>query len=1105
MKIFLAMIPRDKVNPVGKINEVQAVGDSQEQVNVYEDKNGKEDEKNGNEINVNEVGNAKEDENNGFSFFYNEMDVNEEDSAKEGENNGNEMDINEDNLFAEGISEDAGEEAVTIDDDSSSNSEDGSEVGGVPDIEDGKDSKKKNHNMVVTSIKVESPSIGRGVWKLNVSLLAQDEMKAKFKALWASLKKGKEFYKELYRKVDVELHVQEKFIALCNNSLEEEDCEMLVDDITENELSAVIKNLNNGKAPGNSGSISPAVGSYGVESTIQQRVRDDVITTPVTLVESVRPPEDLGKDKNDEEIQRLRSDVCRLSEALDFLADKFEQYTKETDGLKKTIVAQQEKLQQWEKKNEETEHLLERTNQTIVALQRNILRQNNLIGSLKVKAIMRDRKIESLENVIAEKETLKRDSIIPRLERRLEELSSQCELLEADKKQMEERIVELQMDKSKTELENRGSDARQFESLVSWMENLSSNEWEETAKAEFDIDRLNKAVIQMMKLVNRRSLDQEDRTNARALIAGLKRQRKTLGCNKADLAMKAHLGIHIHILGKARGNRIKKEIEKFKECSCQKKTVLPTENASVIPRFGLVPEVLPTMKDSIPIAQSETLKKELTTNTSAVKRPKFQEERDIFFKEKQDILIGKLTQDLYECQLERKRLIGWEQELRETENKLIKMRELLQILGEYTVVDNERMLKHAEDLKELEKNLSIRQKKLEEKEKYMQEREQKELGHKEKYSQEWEENKELEQKEKDLQEMEQKEKDLQELEQKEKDLQEMEQKEKDLQEREQNMDIKQKELEQKEKDLQECEENESIRQNELGLKEKDLQEMEQNLNIKQKILEQRDENLQELEQNLKQIREEFQEWEHNMTLIHDEKGTSQEDVQIYQENSGVDTALPSSPSRKRPSPPKSSTNCCLISANSDNESPTPVIVCLSFGDISSYLQLIPDTGADITVIGTTHLDALCIPRTRLSHSAMTDVVTADGSPRHQLWVTSRRHCLGNRDKVKEELDSLVKQGIITPAGDEPSKWSHPMVLVPKDKAVRITVDHTHLNSQVACPTHPFPTPHDAVRNISPNAKYFTTADALHGYWQMELAEEDRHLTTFITLYGRFQY
>jgi len=69
--------------------------------------------------------------------------------------------------------------------------------------------------------------------------------------------------------------------------------------------------------------------------------------------------------------------------------------------------------------------------------------------------------------------------------------------------------------------------------------------------------------------------------------------------------------------------------------------------------------------------------------------------------------------------------------------------------------------------------------------------------------------------------------------------------------------------------------------------------------------------------------------------------------------------------------------------------------------------------------------------------------------------------------------------------------------------VRITVDLSHLNSQVSRPTHPSPTPFDAVR-VTPSW-YFTKADALCGYWQLELAEEDQHLTTFITPYGRYKH
>ena len=81
---------------------------------------------------------------------------------------------------------------------------------------------------------------------------------------------------------------------------------------------------------------------------------------------------------------------------------------------------------------------------------------------------------------------------------------------------------------------------------------------------------------------------------------------------------------------------------------------------------------------------------------------------------------------------------------------------------------------------------------------------------------------------------------------------------------------------------------------------------------------------------------------------------------------------------------------------------------------------------------------------------------------------------------------------------------HPMVAVPKPKGgVRITVDMTKLNSQVDHPTHPSLTPQAAIRRIDWKAKYFTIFDTLHDYWQISLAVEDRHLTTFITPLGRF--
>lgn len=45
-----------------------------------------------------------------------------------------------------------------------------------------------------------------------------------------------------------------------------------------------------------------------------------------------------------------------------------------------------------------------------------------------------------------------------------------------------------------------------------------------------------------------------------------------------------------------------------------------------------------------------------------------------------------------------------------------------------------------------------------------------------------------------------------------------------------------------------------------------------------------------------------------------------------------------------------------------------------------------------------------------------------------------------REQVKAELEFMVNQAIIKPASDKPSDWCHLLIVVPKDKGIRITVD-----------------------------------------------------------------
>ena len=121
-------------------------------------------------------------------------------------------------------------------------------------------------------------------------------------------------------------------------------------------------------------------------------------------------------------------------------------------------------------------------------------------------------------------------------------------------------------------------------------------------------------------------------------------------------------------------------------------------------------------------------------------------------------------------------------------------------------------------------------------------------------------------------------------------------------------------------------------------------------------------------------------------------------------------------------------------------------------------------------------------------------------------TTARNIPYGWRDKVKKQIEQMVEDQIISEI-TEPTEWCHPIVVVPKKDSdnIRLCVDLTKLNKHVKRATYPMVTPYDAVSSISRGANFFTTLDAKTGYWQIPIAEEDQHLTTFITPWGRYKF
>ena len=103
-----------------------------------------------------------------------------------------------------------------------------------------------------------------------------------------------------------------------------------------------------------------------------------------------------------------------------------------------------------------------------------------------------------------------------------------------------------------------------------------------------------------------------------------------------------------------------------------------------------------------------------------------------------------------------------------------------------------------------------------------------------------------------------------------------------------------------------------------------------------------------------------------------------------------------------------------------------------------------------------------------------------------------------------ELDQMEEMGVISRV-ENLTDWCAGMVVVPKKTgAVRICVDLKPLNNSVLREPHPIPTVDDSLAFLS-GATRFSKLDANSGFWQVPLAEESRHLTTFITPFGRYQF
>jgi len=97
---------------------------------------------------------------------------------------------------------------------------------------------------------------------------------------------------------------------------------------------------------------------------------------------------------------------------------------------------------------------------------------------------------------------------------------------------------------------------------------------------------------------------------------------------------------------------------------------------------------------------------------------------------------------------------------------------------------------------------------------------------------------------------------------------------------------------------------------------------------------------------------------------------------------------------------------------------------------------------------------------------------------------------------------MLQKGVIQPSISE---WaSLPVLVRKKDGNLRYCIDYRALNKVTVKDAFPLPRIENCIDSL-PGNQFMSTLDMTAGYWQVEVSEQDRHKTAFITKHGLFEH